>query len=110
MKLNPEIYSPDHLKPCDKEKLDVIEDVSQRVLDESVIDDFIESKSLGKTMQAMYREMLCDFIAFQKERAEYCKVDLIIEKIDGYSDAEFEQIREEARKRKAAQQLAGSFA
>lgn len=85
-----EVYDYKFLNEADKALVDVIDSVKDEVLNEDVINDFIESKNFsGGTLQSIYTEALTDFVNFLRERVEYSKVDLIIEKIDGYSDEEF---------------------
>lgn len=91
--INPDIYNINNLKENDKAEIGVINKIQQQVLSEVVVEDFIESKNVvGKTTQGLYRDTLIEFINFLKERTEYCKVDKIIEKIEGYSDEEFKSL------------------
>ena len=96
MQIDYNIYRPEHLKTDDKKTLDTIEDVRQRVTDESVIEDFIETKDVGSTIQSIYRDVLKEFVNFISERVEYEKVDFIIGCIDGYSEEEFEELKKAA--------------
>lgn len=100
MRIDPDIYDYRNLKDCDKALVDTIEETKQVVLNSSVIEDFIESKEImGTTMQGIYRDALKEFIVFLQERTEYHKVDLIIEKIDGYSDEEFQALYDKSHQK-----------
>lgn len=93
MFINPDIYNIRNLKENDKAEINAIEAVKQQVLNTDVLEDFIETKGIaGETTQGLYRDALNDFIDFLQERMEYCKVDRIMEKIDGYSAEDFNNI------------------
>lgn len=102
MRVNPDVYNPDHLKESDKEKLNIIDSVKMRVLSSDVIANFLEEKKVtGAVQTQLYTEILKEFIAFQNEFAEYEKVDFIIRAIDSYSEAEFEMLHKQAQEKSA---------
>ena len=43
-------------------------------------------------MESVYAECIRKFLAYQRERAEYYKVDIIVDSIDGYSDEEYQAL------------------
>lgn len=96
MQIDYNTYKPEHLKKHDKETLDRIETVRQEVLNDSVVEDYIESKTMGSSIQAIYRDVLKEFIGYLSERVEYAKVDFILERIDSYSEEEFELLCKQA--------------
>lgn len=96
MQIDYNTYKPEHLKKSDKETLDRIENVRQKVMTDSVVEEFIESKDVGSTIQSIYRDVLKEFVKYISERVEYAKVDFIIECIDSYSDEEFDALRKAA--------------
>ena len=87
-----QVYDYKHLNENDKTSVDVIDEVKDSVLTAEVINEFIESKSFGGTLQSIYKETLADFVDFLREQVEYRKVDFIIDKIDGYTDEEFAKL------------------
>lgn len=91
MYIDPEIYNPKMLRKNDKAKYDVIDETVDNILSTDVIEDFIEAKEvIGETIQKIYRDVLTEYVSFLKERAEYCKVDFLIEVIENYPDDEVE--------------------
>lgn len=101
MRVDVDIYNPDHLNENDKNSLDAIENVKVRVLSLDVIKSFLEDKGVTGIQAQLYAEILKEFIAFQNELAEYEKVDFIIEAIDSYSEAEFEMLHKQAQEKSA---------
>lgn len=94
-----EDYSYDYLSEGDKASVDIMANVSDDVLNDEVVIDFIESKRLsGDTLQNLYKDALKDFVAFLRERVEYHKCDFIMDAIDGYSDEEFAKYNNGAKK------------
>lgn len=96
MQIDYNTYRPEHLKTNDRKTLDAIEDVRQSVTNESVVEDFIDTKDVGSTIQSIYRDVLKEFVNYLSERVEYAKVDFIIGCIDNYSDEEFNALRKAA--------------
>lgn len=101
MRVDDEIYNPDHLKENDKSSLNAIESVKVRVLSPDVIESFLEDKGITGIQAQLYSEFLKEFIAFQNELAEYEKVDFIIGAIDSYSEAEFDMLHKQAQEKSA---------
>lgn len=102
MRVDSEIYNPDHLNENDKKSLNAIDSVKVRVLSPDVIESFLEDKGITGTVQTqLYAEILKEFIAFQNELAEYEKVDFIIGAIDSYSEAEFDMLHKQAQEKSA---------
>lgn len=101
MRVDSEIYNPDHLKENDKDSLNAIESVKVRVLSLDVIESFLEDKGITGIQAQLYSELLKEFIAFQNELAEYEKVDFIIGAIDSYSEAEFDMLHKQAQEKSA---------
>lgn len=100
MRIDPDTYDYRNLKDEDKALIDAIEETKQTVLNASVIEDFIDSKEImGATLQGIYRDALKEFVVFLQERTEYHKVDLIIEKIDGYTEEEFQALYEKSHQK-----------
>jgi hypothetical protein len=98
MHLNPDVYDYRNLKESDKEQIDTLEAVKTNVLNKDVVEDFVDTKDIsGATLQNIYREVLNEFVSFLSERVEYVKVDMIVEKIEGYSDDEFESLYNAAK-------------
>lgn len=98
MRDDSDFYDARNLKENDKALLDVMEGIKRDVLNDEVVDDFIDSKEVtGGTLRGVYKDVLNDFIAFLQERIEYRKVDLIVEKIDGYTEEEFKQLYRAAK-------------
>lgn len=80
-------YKYEDLRKDDKKEIDVIQEISDEVLNNESIEDFIDSKNVfGETTKEMLKELLMDYTAFLKEQVEYCKVDRIISMIDGYDE------------------------
>lgn len=96
MQIDYNTYKPEHLKVNDRKTLDAIENVRQRVTNESVVEDFIETIDVGSTIQSIYRDVLKKFVNYISERVEYEKVDFIIGCIDSYSEEEFEELKKAA--------------
>ena len=88
MCLSPDIYKYGYLKQADKDKVDIVEIVKQRTME-----DFLEANpAVSSTMESVYAECIRKFLAYQRERAEYYKVDIIVDSIDGYSDEEYQAL------------------
>ena len=93
MCLSPDIYKYGYLKQADKDKVDIVEIVKQRTMDDSLVEDFLEANpAVSSTMESVYAECIRKFLAYQRERAEYYKVDIIVDSIDGYSDEEYQAL------------------
>lgn len=74
------------LKKNDKALVDILDKAEDLVLSDDVVDDYIDIKKVsGNTVQGLYRDLLIDFIGFLRDRIEFFKVDVIIDKIDGYA-------------------------
>lgn len=101
MRVDPDIYNPDHLKENDRKSLNAIESVRVRVLSPDVIESFLEDKGITGIQAQLYSEFLKEFIEYQDELAKYEKVDFIIEAIDSYSEAEFEMLHKQAQEKSA---------
>ena len=90
------IYNVENLKDADKEIVDTIEAVKGRVLDEENLDDFLSQKceafTEGSVTSALIKELLTSYANFLKEQIDYCEVDVIIDKIESYSEEELEEI------------------
>lgn len=80
-------YKYEDLRKDDKKEIDVIQEISDEVLNNESIEDFIDNKNVfGETTKEMLKELLMDYTAFLKEQVEYRKVDRIISMIDGYDE------------------------
>lgn len=74
------------LKKNDKALVDILDKAEDLVLSDDVVEDYIDIKKVsGNTIQGIYRDLLIDFIGFLRDRIEFFKVDVIIDKIDGYA-------------------------
>lgn len=63
-------------------------------MNDSIIEDFLEeNQAVSPTMEKVYGECLKKFLSYQRERAEYFKVDIIVDAIESYSDSEYEELR-----------------
>lgn len=94
-----QVYDYNYLSENDKESVDAMDGMKEEILNNDVIADFIESKSFsGGMLQSIYKEALTDFVNYLRERAEYSKVDYIIAMIDKYTDEEFAEYSNGAKK------------
>lgn len=94
MYISPDVYRYEYLKQRDKELVDIIEETKSRTMDDMIVEDFLEeNQAVSPTMEKVYEECLKKFLSYQRERAEYFKVDIIVDAIEGYSDSEYEELR-----------------
>lgn len=97
MRIDTEKYDYRNLKPSDKAQVDAIENTKQNVLNKAVVEDFLETNNVnGDALRGVYRDVLGGFVEYLKERCEYCKIDFIMETIDNYTEAEYNELRRNA--------------
>ncbi len=108
MKIDYEVYRPEHLNEKDKQRWKDIQGVRDRLMQPDVIEDYLENKKInGSVLQGVYRDVLKDFSNFLSERIGFCEVDLLLECIDGYSEEEFDALCEKARQEEENRKNAG---
>lgn len=97
MRIDTEKYDYRNLKPSDKAQVDAIENTKQNVLNKTVVEDFLETNNVnGNALRGVYRDVLDGFVEYLKERCEYCKIDFIMEAIDNYTEAEYNELHRNA--------------
>ncbi len=93
MYFDPSVYNIENLRPEDKKELELIEDVKTRLLSRDSVDVFVNDRDImGSTLQGIYRDILIEYVKYLNEQLEYYKVDMIMNKIDGYPKEELRRI------------------
>lgn len=92
---DPNIYRVENLKSKDKKIIEALEELKGRILSKEQIEEYIEenSSNTGETGKSLLKETLTSYNEFLKEQIDYCECDIIIDKIDEYSDKEWEKIK-----------------
>ena len=78
------IYLRSQLTENDKEKVALMDRLTDTTLSDNTISDYLNESIEGETLKQLYREVLTPFLAYVRERAEFKKTDFIITAIDGY--------------------------
>lgn len=93
MYFEPNVYNFENLKPEDKKEIEILDYIKTRLLSREAVNIFVNDKDIaGSTIQGVYRDILNEFVKYLGEHLEYYKIDMIVEKIDSYSDEEIRQI------------------
>lgn len=95
---DPDIYSIDNLKDEDKNCIKEIEYVKEQVLNDTVVDEYLSEYCKGEQTTALMKEIIMPFVDNIREKMDCCMWDIIIGKIEGYTESEFEQLRQKNRK------------
>lgn len=78
------VYLRSQLTEGDKEKVALMDRLTETTLSDSVINDYLNESVEGETGKQLYREVITPFLAYVRERAEFNKTDFIIAAVDGY--------------------------
>lgn len=78
------VYLRSQLSEGDREKIALMDRLTDTVLSDGVVNDYLNECVEGETVQKLYKEVLTPFLAYVRERAEFNKTDFIISAVDGY--------------------------
>ena len=80
-----DIYDYKNLKDEDKGKYDFLSFAKDRILNETTVDDYLETKEeFGIKTKGMIKEFLLPFIDYLRLETYKLSVDFLIETIDSY--------------------------
>lgn len=95
-------YSIDLLNTEDKETAKALNGLCEVLFDKETLDDYIQQYVESSNGGAMVKELLSGvirpFAAYLQSIAEYYQCNFIIDKIDSYTDEEYEYLRANAEK------------
>jgi len=95
-----ETYRIDLLNERDKETAVAMTNLSDNILSDEIVSDYIErfiqKSNGGNVISSLVREAILPFVSYLKELSDYHICNFIIDKIDGYSEQEYEELKKQA--------------
>lgn len=99
--LDSEYYCKEYLKQDDRDKLDEIERLSDQIMNEQSVRDFLSEKvTFSKTARDIAYEIIDSYTDYLNDRIDVYTFDFIISKIDEYNKDELEAIKKKADEKK----------
>ena len=98
-----ETYRIDLLNERDKETAVAMTNLSSDMFSDEIVNDYIErfvQRSNGcNLISSLVKEAILPFVSYLKELADYHICNFIIDKIDGYSEQEYEELKKQAERK-----------
>lgn len=83
---NPELYNEDNLKVEDKKRVDELRTALNEILNNGVVGEYLNDKSIGKLERELLKEKLKPFLEFINNKAEFFISDMIISIVENYEN------------------------
>lgn len=81
-----ETYDYEDLTSEDKKVVDVLLKVKDNVLNENVIDDYLDRKGYGNKMRGIVKELYMSLMEELREQMENRAIDFVVDTLDEYPD------------------------
>ncbi len=71
-------FSVDELNAADRQSVEAVEQFANKLFTAETVDCYLDEKSLGSSVKALYADVLLPFVEFLREQTVYAKEDMVL--------------------------------